>query len=187
VIGGLVALGLLVPARRMRGLAVVALVAAILSAGASGAAYAAVTATVAHTGSIPNSGQASQSGMRGGPGGMRGGATDNNAELTALLTASTTKWSAAISGATSAAGLELSSGTSVIALGGWNGSDPSPTLAEFQAYVAAGQIPYFIAGGGMGGGGNGTSTESGKIAAWVAANYTATTVGGTTVYDLTSA
>ena len=115
-----------------------------------------------------------------------GGQGSSNSELSALLKASTTKWSAAISGATSAASLELASGTSVIAVGGWNGSDPSPTLAQFQAYVAAGQIHYYIAGGGMGGGG-GNSTDSSQIATWVQAHYTATTVGGTTVYDLTAA
>ncbi|GIM88449.1 hypothetical protein Ato02nite_002420 [Paractinoplanes toevensis] len=124
---------------------------------------------------------------QGGPGGGgMGGESSSNSELTALLKASTTKWSAAISGATSAAQLELDSGTAVIALGGWNGSDPSPTLAQFEAYVAAGQIHYYIAGGGMGGGGaSGSSTDAAQIATWVAAHYTATTVGGTTVYDLT--
>ncbi|BCY07870.1 glycosyltransferase family 39 protein [Actinoplanes sp. L3-i22] len=123
----------------------------------------------------------------GGMGGGRGGGSSSNSELTALLKASTNKWSAAVSGATSAADLELASGTSVIALGGWNGSDPSPTLAQFQAYVASGQIHYFISGGGMGGGGQGGGTsDSAQIATWVAANYTATTVGGSTIYDLTA-
>jgi 4-amino-4-deoxy-L-arabinose transferase-like glycosyltransferase len=124
----------------------------------------------------------------GQAGGMGGGSTST--ELVALLKASTTKWSAAVSGATTAAELELSSGTSVIALGGWNGSDPSPTVAEFEKEVAAGQIHYYISGGGMGGGGGGaggTSTQSGQIATWVAAHYTAKTVGSTTVYDLTQA
>ncbi|AEV83874.1 glycosyl transferase [Actinoplanes sp. SE50] len=119
-----------------------------------------------------------------GGGGMgRGGGADT--ELTALLKASTTTWSAAVSGATSAADLELASGTSVIALGGWNGSDPSPTLAEFQTYVKSGRIHYYIAGGVGGGGGmGGGSTDSSQIASWVTANYPATTVGGSTVYDL---
>ncbi|WP_030442738.1 glycosyltransferase family 39 protein [Actinoplanes subtropicus] len=208
-LGVLTALVLLAPTTRRTGFAMVALVAAILSAGASGAAYAASTASVAHNGSIPSSGPSGQGGTgggtpgnganrmggstsassstQGGPGGM-GGQTSSSA-LTALLKASTTKWSAAISGATSAAELELDSGTSVIALGGWNGSDPSPTLAEFQAYVKAGQIHYFIAGGGMGGGGGagGSSTDSSQIATWVAAHYKSTTVGNTTVYDLTQA
>ena len=133
--------------------------------------------------SASGSGQSGSGQSAGGP----GGGQSSNTALTALLKAGTTKWSAAISGATSAADLELASGTSVIALGGWNGSDPSPSLAQFQAYVSAGQIHYYIAGGGMGGGMGGTSTESGQIATWVAAHYTATTVGSATVYDLTQA
>ena len=263
VLGVALGLALLVPARRLRGAAVVALVAAILSAGAGTAAFGAATATVAHTGSIPSSGPSVAAGSGGGGfgGGTRGSAPSGSGgpsgsgtsstnssgtsstsssgtasgssstgssssssttgssgsssttgssssssttgsssaggqpgggsastELVALLKASTTKWSAAVSGATTAADLELSSGTSVIALGGWNGSDPSPTLAEFEKYVAAGQIHYYISGGGMGGGGmGGTSTDSGQIATWVAAHYTAKTVGSTTVYDLTQA
>ncbi|MBB2943597.1 4-amino-4-deoxy-L-arabinose transferase-like glycosyltransferase [Actinoplanes lutulentus] len=122
-------------------------------------------------------------GAGGRPGGMS--ESSNNAELNTLLKAATTRWSAAVSGATSAADLELATGTAVIALGGWNGSDPSPTLEEFQIYVALGEIHYYIAGGGRGQGGD-TSTESSEIAAWVSQNYTATTVGGTTVYDLTT-
>ena len=69
-------------------------------------------------------------------------------------------------------------------IGGFNGSDPSPTLAEFQAYVAAGDIHYFIGGGGFGA--NGGSNDSSDIASWVAANFTTQTVGGATVYDLTA-
>ncbi|HET9761138.1 MAG TPA: hypothetical protein VFP51_15395, partial [Nocardioidaceae bacterium] len=77
----------------------------------------------------------------------------------------------------------------VMAIGGFNGSDPSPTLARFKAYVADGAIHYFIAGGGgfggrMGGpGGSGSGTGS-AIASWVAASFTATTVDGVTIYDL---
>jgi hypothetical protein len=71
----------------------------------------------------------------------------------------------------------------VMAIGGFNGSDPSPTLAQFKQYVANGQIHYFIAssvGGGGGGGAGGTNA----ITTWVEANFTATTVGSTTLYDL---
>jgi len=139
------------------------------------------------TGGVAESSSGSGS-SQGGPGGGMGGRTSSS-ELTALLKAGTTKWSAAISGATSAAELELDSGTSVIALGGWNGGDPSPTLAQFQAYVQAGQIHYYISGGGMGGGGGagGSSSAGSQIATWVAAHYKSTTVGNTTVYDLTQA
>jgi hypothetical protein len=141
------------------------------SAGTSGSSSAGTSGSVA-------AGSSSTGSPAGGIGGQ--GA---DSELTALLKVSTTTWSAAISGATSAADLELASGTSVIALGGWNGGDPSPTLAQFQAYVAAGRIHYYIAG--AGGGMGGSTTESAQIAAWVAAQFTAKTVGNTTVYDLT--
>ena len=67
-----------------------------------------------------------------------------------------------------------------MAIGGFNGSDPSPTLAQFRQYVADGEIHYFIASGAGGGPGGGTSA----ITEWVTANFTATTVGSTTLYDL---
>jgi len=74
-----------------------------------------------------------------------------------------------------------------MAIGGFNGSDPSPTLAQFQAYVAAGAIHYFIGGGGgFGGSQMGGSNAGSEIAAWVAENFTATTVDGVTLYDLTT-
>jgi hypothetical protein len=87
----------------------------------------------------------------------------------------------------------LATGAPVIAIGGFNGSDPAPTLAQFQEWVAAGRIHYYIPGGGFGGrpGAQGGSTQMGgadvasEISSWVQANYTATTVGATTVYDLT--
>ncbi|MGA7670026.1 MAG: hypothetical protein WBW04_06370, partial [Nitrolancea sp.] len=73
-----------------------------------------------------------------------------------------------------------------MAIGGFNGTDPTPTLAEFQQYVSEGKIHYFIGGSGVGGGFRGGSDgTSGQISNWVQQNYTATTVGGTTVYDLT--
>jgi hypothetical protein len=84
-------------------------------------------------------------------------------------------------GSQSAAPLQLASGKAIMSIGGFSGGDPAPTLAEFQKYVAAGRIHYFIAdgmGGGPGRGGN-------AITGWVQANYTATTVGGQPVYDLT--
>lgn len=119
------------------------------------------------------------------PGGAMGpdGAGTANSELTALLRASTAKWSGIVSGASQAASLELATGTNVIALGGWNGGDPYPALAQFQEMVANGEIGYFISGGGMGGGGRGGNSE---VATWVAANFDAQTVGNSTVYKLTN-
>ena len=52
-----------------------------------------------------------------------------------------------------------------MAIGGFNGTDPSPTLAQFQQYVAEGKIHYFIGGGGFGGGGpTGGSASAQEIA-----------------------
>ncbi|MGW4772131.1 ArnT family glycosyltransferase [Nocardia sp. NPDC004278] len=127
-------------------------------------------------------------GFRPGDGGGPGGSTANNTALQQLLKNTDNRWGAATVGAQSAGSLELSTGTSVMAIGGFTGGDNSPTLAQFQQYVANGEIHYFIAGGmgapggGMGpGGGSGSASE---ITAWVKANFTAITVGTTTVYDL---
>jgi hypothetical protein len=78
-----------------------------------------------------------------------------------------------------------SGGKAVMAIGGWSGSDPTPTLAQFQAYVAAGEIRFFIVGGAGGGPGGGAGSSS-EITNWVTSNFTATSVGGQTVYDLTA-
>jgi 4-amino-4-deoxy-L-arabinose transferase-like glycosyltransferase len=174
-------------------------------------AYSIATASVAHTGSIPSVGPSGSSsggfgggGMGGPPGATFGGSTSTGTpsstgipsstgtstattatSVDELLKATTTRWAAAVDGSQSAATLELSSGTAVMAIGGWS-SDPAPTLAEFQAYVAAGDIGYYIVGGqggGPGGPGGGTSTAS-EISTWVAANFSSETVGGSTVYVL---
>ena len=117
-------------------------------------------------------------------GGMGGGASTSSA-LKKLLTATDTTWAAAVDGSQSAAQLELDTNTAVMAIGGWS-SDPAPTLAEFQADVEEGKIAYYIASGNGGGMGGGSSTAS-QIRTWVAAHYASTTVGGQTVYGLSSA
>jgi 4-amino-4-deoxy-L-arabinose transferase-like glycosyltransferase len=115
-------------------------------------------------------------------GGMGGAGSTTSSALQKLLEASDAKWAAAVNGSQSAAQIELDTDTAVMAIGGWS-SDPAPTLAEFKAYVAAGDIGYYISSGTGGGMGGGSSTAS-AIQEWVAANYDSTTVGGQTVYDL---
>jgi 4-amino-4-deoxy-L-arabinose transferase-like glycosyltransferase len=131
-------------------------------------------------GSAPSGSETSGSGGSLPSGG--GGATASTA-LTKALKATSTKWAAAVIGDNSAAELELATGKAVISIGGWSGTDASPTLAQFEHYVAAGQVKYFIASGGMGMGG-GTSGTSAQITKWVEAHYTKVTIGGETVYDL---
>lgn len=134
----------------------------------------------AASGAAANSGKAGQFGGWGGP----GGESDNNTALQQLMKNSTNyRWAAAAIGSQSAGSLELSTGASVMAIGGFTGSDNSPTLAQFEQYVANGDIHYFIAGGHGGPGGD--SGVGSQITSWVEQHYTATTVGGTTVYDLT--
>jgi hypothetical protein len=124
----------------------------------------------------------------GGAGGLLDGSTPSQAVTDVLLAdADAFTWVAAAVGANSAAGSQLATERPVMAIGGFNGSDPAPTLAEFQARVAAGEIHYFISGGpGFGGGQMGGSRSSTEIADWVAQNFTATTVDSVTLYDLTA-
>jgi hypothetical protein len=128
-------------------------------------------------------------GGRGGIGGLLDTA-QANPELVAALesNASVYRWVAATTGSNNAAGLQLSSGMPVMAIGGFNGSDPSPTLAEFQSYVAKGQIHYYIGGSDAAGfrGTVGGSDSAAEIYAWVQANFHSSTIGGVTVYDLSA-
>jgi hypothetical protein len=123
----------------------------------------------------------------GGAGGMGGlsGSTQVSSALIKLLAqdASQYKWIAATEGSQSAAPIELATGgDAVMAIGGFNGTDPAPTLAEFEALVAKHEIHYYVGQSGNSfGGGSGSSA----IASWVAAHFKSQTVGGVTVYDLT--
>jgi 4-amino-4-deoxy-L-arabinose transferase-like glycosyltransferase len=134
---------------------------------------------------------AAAGGGTGGAGGLLNGSQSTDAITTLLQEdADQYTWVAAAVGSNSASGYQLASEEPVMAIGGFNGSDPSPTLEQFHEYVAAGEIHYFIGsgggmGGGMGGGRMGGSNASSEIAAWVAENFTAQTVDGVTVYDLT--
>lgn len=207
VLGLLAAVGLFLSAVAPVAVVVpVALVAALLGPGA----YSAATAATPHSGAIPSAGPA-QAGRFGGPGGgggmvvvgpggvgggrgggMGGGmggllsAPTPSAELVSLLQDGSGgyTWAAAAVGSNNAAGYQLGSGVPVMAVGGFNGTDPAPTLERFQQYVHEGRIHYFL--GGMGMSGDTGSDAAEHIVAWVQENFTATTVDGVAVYDLTA-
>lgn len=121
----------------------------------------------------------------GGIGGLLGGSTPSAATVSALRAgAKGFEWVAATVGSETAASYQLATGDPVMAIGGFNGTDPAPSLAAFEADVRAGKIHWFIAGGGFGQ--SSSSSTSGAIAAWVEAHYRSTTVGGITAYDLTA-
>jgi 4-amino-4-deoxy-L-arabinose transferase-like glycosyltransferase len=136
------------------------------------------------TGAMPGGGFGGRGdGGFGGAGGL-GGDTTVSSALTKLLEqgASGYKWAAATEGSTGAAPLELATGDAVMSIGGFNGTDPWPTLAVFKELVAKHEIHYYVGQGSQSfGGGQGSSA----IASWVAAHFKKMTVGGQTVYDLT--
>ena len=140
------------------------------------------TAGGASAGGMPRGGQGGDGGF--GSGGGLGGDTTVSSALTRLLEqdAARYRWVAASEGSESAAPLELATGDAVMAIGGFNGTDPWPTLAVFKELVARHEIHYYVGQGSRSfGGGRGSSA----IAAWVAAHFKKQTVGGQTVYDLT--
>ncbi|MFE9626710.1 ArnT family glycosyltransferase [Streptomyces sp. NPDC006527] len=122
----------------------------------------------------------------GGMGGLLNGASVTSEARKLLETdADAYTWVAAAIGAQNAASYQLATGEPVMAIGGFNGTDPSPTPAQFKKYVEEGKIHYFVSGGtggGMGGSGSGTSAE---ITEWVEANFEQVTAGSATFYDLT--
>jgi len=117
----------------------------------------------------------------GGGAGPRGAATSQAVLDYLVANRGEAEWIVAVSGAGSAAPIQLATGLPVMAMGGFNGGDASPTLSEFQAYVTAGQVRFVLTGGngGFGGGPGGDSA----VMSWVTANCTPITVGGTSIYD----
>ncbi|KQX49373.1 MULTISPECIES: glycosyltransferase family 39 protein [unclassified Streptomyces] len=129
----------------------------------------------------------------GGMGGLLNGANVGAQAKAALLAdAGDYTWVAATVGAQNAASYQLATEKPVMAIGGFNGSDPSPTLAQFKRYVSEGRIHYFIGSGEGGGGetgarmgGGGPGGGNSEISAWVAETFRKISIGGATFYDLT--
>jgi 4-amino-4-deoxy-L-arabinose transferase-like glycosyltransferase len=193
---------LVVPARMGLGRAsLVAAVVALAAVLAGPFAYSLETVASVNDGTLPSAGPA-VAGTFGGPGGgvfgrggdgvVRGGgpgqAAVTSTSLVDYLVANKgdARWIVAVSGSQQAGSIELASGEAVMAMGGFSGSDPAPTLAQLQEYVRSGQLRYVIIGGGGGPGGGFGGGGSSSIASWVAANGTVVNVAGGfgTLYDL---
>jgi 4-amino-4-deoxy-L-arabinose transferase-like glycosyltransferase len=168
-------------------LPIVGLAAGCVAGLAGTAAFSIATAGTPHHGTMPTAVRTSQ---------VSGGWMNDesiNTQLTGLLAAAHTQWSAATNGSQSAAALEIASGTPVMAVGGWSG-DPVPTLQQFIDYVHAGKVSYYVeAGRGPNSPGvHGevirstlhTASHTREISDWVAAHYPGTFIGGSTVYRL---
>jgi 4-amino-4-deoxy-L-arabinose transferase-like glycosyltransferase len=108
----------------------------------------------------------------GGFGGAPGATTTADAGLVSYLQAhrGTATYLVAAFGSQSSAPIIIASGDAVITIGGFNGGDPAPTLAQFEHLVATGQVRYVLVsgtggfGGGPGGGGAGNGSS---ISQWV--------------------
>ena len=183
---------------RARAVASVSLAAVLLAP----LAFTLVTLVVPHTGSVvyagPSSG--SSSGLpptHAGPNplaplivhGANGGGLLDAAQVSPSLASTLAvdgtdyTWLAAAMGSNQAAGYQLATGLPVMPIGGFNGSDPSPTLQQFQQYVADGRIHWYIVG--TLGRSNGGSNSSSLISGWVVGNFHQVTIEGTRFYDLT--
>jgi 4-amino-4-deoxy-L-arabinose transferase-like glycosyltransferase len=187
VVAAIVAVG----AHRLGRAVVVLATAAALFGLAAPTAFSIYNITHEHNGpgtmSGPSRGFGFGGGGPGGPGGHGGhgpfGSEADNAALAQLLKGADSRWAAASIGSMGVSSLELKTGASLMAIGGFSGSDNSPTLAQFQAYVGDHQVRYFI-GNNRGGPHHGRSGPAQEITQWVQQNFTPIDVGGTTVYDL---
>jgi 4-amino-4-deoxy-L-arabinose transferase-like glycosyltransferase len=181
------------------------------------AAYAIDTTGTAYGGGDPHPGPGTTSGLAGGPGGFGGfggfggggpgtanagpgganGGSSGAASDTALLdylvsNRGTATWIVAMNSAQDAGSIELSTGLPVMAMGGFTGSDPTPTLDELKADIVAGKLRFVLtgSGGGFGGLGGGAGPGSGGtgVTAWVTATCKAVSYGGSaSLYDCAGA
>ncbi|MDT0309057.1 glycosyltransferase family 39 protein [Streptomyces sp. DSM 44917] len=160
----------------------------------------------------PGGGPAMYGGNQRVGGGAGGGLLDASRpseELAALLEedADAYTWVAASVGSQVASGYQLATREPVMPIGGFNGTDPSPTFERFRELVRAGEIHWFVdSGGGPGslvavpvGGGAEAATPvlmgpsagdpdspGERISSWVRETFTPVTVDGITLYDLTN-
>lgn len=141
--------------------------------------------------------------LPGAPGGA--GAASVNAARTDYLVANkgAATWIVAVSGAWEAGAIQLATGEPVMAMGGFSGGDPAPTLAELQDFVARGQLRFVLARGRAGPGGpvggfgglaaddaSGAGTSS--VMTWVTSactevDYGAAAGGSSALYDCAGA
>ena len=129
-------------------------------------------------------------GVQLGP--RRGGVTEVSRPTAALVRAlraeaPSREWAVAVVGGDPAAGYQLASGRAAMAVGGWRGTDPVPTLRRFEALVVAGKVGYFMPATPVAGVYVPKSlarTQAGRITTWVASHFAEVTIGGEQLYDL---
>jgi 4-amino-4-deoxy-L-arabinose transferase-like glycosyltransferase len=150
--------------------------------------YAVDTMLTAHSGGDPSAGPTFGGfGGFGGPGGGGPGTASTDSALISYLLANQdgATWIVATTSAQEAGSLELAAGKPVMAMGGFTGSDPAPSLDEFKALVAGGKVRYVLVSGRGGFGPAGGSSSVSAIDRWAESVGTPVSYGGSaTLYDL---
>jgi 4-amino-4-deoxy-L-arabinose transferase-like glycosyltransferase len=143
--------------------------------------------TGTHTGGPPSGG----TGTRGAPTAVRtggqaaggDGASTANEALVRYLERhqGSAEYLVAVNGSQTAAPFILESGKPVIAMGGFGGTDPAPTLSEFEHLVATGKVHYvYVSSGGASGGGTaGAAGGGGTLPGGAVTGSTARTASST--------
>jgi len=185
--------------------------------GPSGGTGASGAPVSPRTGAPPGGG----AGASGAPSGARAGAAFGGGGGAATVDTSLVRYLeqhqgsatylVAVNGSQAAAPFILDSGKAVIAMGGFGGTDPAPTLSQFEHLVATGKVHYVYVSSGAGGGGGRlggtggggtppggaggarTASTTSAVDAWVAKHGTVVSSsayggssGGGTLYYITS-
>ena len=98
----------------------------------------------------------------------------------------------AANSAQEAGSIEIATGLPVMAMGGFTGSDPAPTLAQLKSYIASGELRFVLASGGQGGGGFGapgaSTSDTSDRTSWVTSTCKLVNYGGSAaLYDCAGA
>lgn len=116
---------------------------------------------------------------------MFGDAPDNDVVNRLRSAKASVRWAGAVIGSETAANYQLESGRSVLPIGGFDGTDPFPTLEQFRVLVDQGLVGSLVIGElppltleGKG--------ESARIVEWVTANYDEERVGPARYFELHS-
>ncbi len=190
--GILVAVTSLVDDPRSPGIGWIALVLGVGAMLVGPVLYAGETMGRAIAGGDPAAGPSTSrpGGFPGGPGGFPGDAAGTDEQLVSWLLEhqGTETWLVAVGSANQAGPLQLASGVPVMAMGGFMGSDPAPTLEQLQAYVRDGSLRFVLLGGRDGGpggffGGDGQGSVAGERSDWVTTACSPVDGLSATLYD----
>jgi len=132
------------------------------------------------------SGRGTGGGFSGAFGAASSGPTQGDNAFVSWLEANRdgAEYLVAVDGSMSADDLIIASGLPVMGMGGFSGTDPVPTLAQFEKLVAAGKVRYVLVGGGgfggdgFGGGGSGFGSGGPAVGTGGGTSGRGTTSGG---------